>query len=241
MPLSNNAILANLMVSTGTLTPAFASNTLAYTDAVPNATTSISVTAMLADPNATQTINGAPVPSGGTSAPIALNVGMNAIPVIVTAQDGTTTQTYTITVNRAGPLSNNAALSNLVVSAGTLTPSFATATLNYTDSVSNATTSINVTPTAADANATIKVNNTTVASGSASADIALSLGDEPDHHRRHRARRHDESDLHGHRQSRIAPRRATTRRCRRLTISSGALTPSFVSTTLRIPMPSPTR
>ncbi len=231
LPLSNNASLANLMVSTGTLTPAFAANTLAYTDAVPNATTSISVTAMLADPNATQTINGAPVPNGGTSAPIALNPGANAIPVIVTAQDGTTTQTYTITVNRAGPLSNNAALSNLVVSAGSLTPSFATATLNYTDSVSNATTSINVTPTTADANATIKVNNTTVASGSASADIALGLGANPI---TIAVTAEDGTTIQTYTVivNRASVALSNNAALSGLTISSGALTPSFVSTTL---------
>src|SRR6202000_1717323 len=126
-----------------------------------------------------QTIAGVAVANGGTSAPIMLNLGMNAIPVIVTAQDGTTQQTYTITVNRAGPLSNNAALSNLVVSAGTLTPAFAAATLDYADSVPNATTSINVTPTAADAGATITVNGSAVASGTASIDFALLVGANP--------------------------------------------------------------
>jgi hypothetical protein len=231
LPLNNNASLANLMVSAGTLTPAFAPNTLDYTDAVLNATSSITVTAMLADPSATQTVNGTPLANGGTTAPIALNVGMNAIPVVVTAQDGTTTKTYTITVNRAGPLSNNAALSNLIVSAGTLTPSFASATLVYTDSVANTTTSINVTPTAADAGATITVNGAAVASGSASSDFVLSVGANPISVV---VTAQDGTTIQTYTVTvnRASPALSNNASLSSLTISSGTLTPSFVSTTL---------
>jgi trimeric autotransporter adhesin len=75
----------------------------------------------------------------------------------------------------SGP-SNNADLSNLTLSTGTLTPVFAAATTSYTSSVANAVNSITVTPTAADANATITVNGTAVASGTASGNIALNVG-----------------------------------------------------------------
>src|SRR4029077_17477246 len=106
---------------------------------------------------------------------ISLNVGDNVITTVVTAQDGTTVKTYTVTVNRAP--STNANLSNLTLSAGTLTPAFSSGTLSYTASVSNATTSITETPTTADATATIKVNGVSVVSGNASQAINLSVGD----------------------------------------------------------------
>ena len=173
---SNNAALSNLTISNGSLTPVFASNTLGYTDSVSNAVSSVTVTPTTSDPNATVTVDGTTVTSGSASGAIALAVGMNNINVVVTAQDGTTMQTYTIAVNRAGTLSNNAALSNLVITSGSLVPVFASTTVNYTDAVSNATTSVTVTPTTADANATVTVNGTTVASGSASGAIALAVG-----------------------------------------------------------------
>jgi Cadherin-like beta sandwich domain len=173
---SNNANLSNLAISSGTLTPSFASNTLSYTDSVTNAVASVTVTPTTADANATVKVNGTAVTSGSASAAITLNVGMNNVGVVVTAQDGTTTQSYTIVVNRAGAQSNNANLSNLAISSGTLTPAFASNTLSYTDAVANAATSITVTPTTADANATIKVNGTAVTSGSASAAITLNVG-----------------------------------------------------------------
>jgi tRNA threonylcarbamoyladenosine modification (KEOPS) complex Pcc1 subunit len=175
--LSNNADLSALAISAGTLSPSFAANQLDYTDAVPNATTSVTVTPTTADGNASVTVNGNTVTSGQASGAINLNVGDNVITIVVTAEDNTTTKTYTVTVNRAGAASNNADLSALAISAGTLSPSFASNTLDYTDAVSNATTSVTVTPTTADANATVTVNGSTVASGQASGAINLAVGD----------------------------------------------------------------
>lgn len=70
----------------------------------------------------------------------------------------------------------NADLSNLVPSAGTLDPAFDSATITYTAAVPFATTSITVTPTVAEVGATVTVNATPVTSGDASAPIALSVG-----------------------------------------------------------------
>ena len=58
--------------------------------------------------NATVTVNGAlslPRRSIWRS-------GANAVPVVVTAQDGTTTRTYTVTVHRASPASTGRFLSD---------------------------------------------------------------------------------------------------------------------------------
>jgi gliding motility-associated-like protein len=82
--------------------------------------------------------------------------------------------TFTITVNPAN--SANANLTSLKLSNGKLSPNFAGDTTNYTAIVPNAITSITVTPTAADSSAIITVNGVTVASGSPSASIPLSVG-----------------------------------------------------------------
>ena len=62
-------------------------------------------------PAATVTVNGTAVTSGTAAGPIPLQFGGNLITVTVTAQDGTTTGTYTITVIRTQ--SSTATLSNL--------------------------------------------------------------------------------------------------------------------------------
>jgi len=78
-------------------------------------------------------------------------------------------------------LHNNASLSALTLSAGTLSPVFATNTTGYSAGVSNATASMTVTPTVADATAAmqVRVNGgaySTVASGNASGALALNTG-----------------------------------------------------------------
>ncbi|MGH7021401.1 MAG: cadherin-like beta sandwich domain-containing protein, partial [Brevundimonas sp.] len=105
--LSSNATLSALALSSGTLSPVFDAGTASYTASVSGATTSITVTPTVADADATVTVNGVSLTSGSASGAIALNVGSNTITTVVTAQDGTTTRTYTTTVTRAAPLSLN--------------------------------------------------------------------------------------------------------------------------------------
>ena len=171
---SSNANLAGLLTSKGTFSPAFASGTLNYTDAVGNTITSLTVTPTTSGGNATVKVNGTAVTSGTPSAPISLVVGPNTVTVVVTAQDGTTTKTYTITVNRA--LSADADLSSLKMSKGIFSPAFDSATTAYTDAIGNAITTVTVTPTTDDPNATVKVNGNPVTSGTPSNAISIPVG-----------------------------------------------------------------
>jgi gliding motility-associated-like protein len=171
---SSTATLSNLTLSSGTLTPTFNGAVTVYTADVTNATTSITVTPTTTDPTAAVTVNGTPVLSGTASGSIPLFIGPNTITVTVTAQDGVTSSTYTITVNRAA--SSIATLSNLTISSGTLIPVFASGTTSYVASVDNTVTSITITPTTTDATATVTVNGTAVTSGSASNAINLNVG-----------------------------------------------------------------
>jgi len=100
---STVATLSSLALNAGTLTPVFASVTTGYSATVPNATSSITVTPAVTQPQATITVNGTAVDSGTASGGISLNVGGNLITVLVTAQDGVTTKAYTINVNRSQP------------------------------------------------------------------------------------------------------------------------------------------
>lgn len=98
---SSNADLSDLTLSTGILNPAFASATTSYTSSVGNGVTSITITPTVSESNASVTVNGTAVTSGTASAALPLIVGANTITTVVTAQDGTTTKTYTVTVTRA--------------------------------------------------------------------------------------------------------------------------------------------
>jgi hypothetical protein len=172
---STDATLSALTGNGLTINPTFVSATKAYTATVLNTVTNTTVTPVTSNAFASVTVNGTTVTSGSVSGIIPLNVGSNVISTVVTAQDGTTRQTYTLTVTRVP--SSVAFLSNLTINSGTLNPAFSSVTMVYTAAVTNATTSITLTPTTLDATATVKVNGTTVASGSATGALALSVGD----------------------------------------------------------------
>ena len=174
---SSNALLSiikttptSALTNTGTT-----GTTTTYTTTAASSTASVTITPTAQDPTAAIKVNGTGVASGTASGSIAIPVGQTIITIVVTAQDGTTTHTYSITVTR---LSNDALLSTIKLTpASALTNTGTTgSTTTYTTSVSNATTSVTVTATAQDATATIKVNGTTVASGTSSGSIALAIG-----------------------------------------------------------------
>jgi len=171
---STVATLSNLTISGVNLNPGFTAATTSYLTNVGNAIASVTVTPAVSDTTATVTVNGVTVAQGSTSANIPLNVGINTITTVVTAQDGTTTDTYTTTITRAA--SSTATLANLVASTGTLNPAFAPGTTNYTATVSNTAVSVNITPSATDTTATLTVNGISVLSGTASANIPLNVG-----------------------------------------------------------------
>ncbi|MDA7483282.1 cadherin-like beta sandwich domain-containing protein, partial [Planktomarina temperata] len=164
---SSDATLSALTLSQGSLSPSFASGTLAYTSSVPNSVSSLIVTPTTNDANATAIVNGA-----SAATPVTLAVGSNTVTVQVTAQDGTTIQSYTVAVTRAA--SSDATLSALTLSSGSLSPSFASGTLAYTALVSNSVSSLIVTPTTNDANATATVNGASPAT-----PVTLAVGSNP--------------------------------------------------------------
>jgi SPP1 family predicted phage head-tail adaptor len=91
--------LTNLVVTTATLSPAFAGTTYAYTASVANAVSSVTVTPTCA--TATEiTVNSLPVASGVASSAVALAVGANTITVVM-RKTAKPTRTYTITITRA--------------------------------------------------------------------------------------------------------------------------------------------
>ncbi|TDH19745.1 hypothetical protein EXU57_22870 [Segetibacter sp. 3557_3] len=96
-----NTLLSNLTVSTGTLSPNFASATTTYSVAVANSIASIRVTATAAYPVPTTIlINDTIETSGTASRPIMLSPGENKITVVINGP-GLKTSTYTITVVKA--------------------------------------------------------------------------------------------------------------------------------------------
>ena len=111
--LSTDATLSGLTVYDGssnlTLSPSFASGTEAYTASAAYDIATVTVTASKNQADATvawldasdATLADADTNAAGRQ--VALAAGANTFKVKVTAEDGTTTKTYTVTVNRASP------------------------------------------------------------------------------------------------------------------------------------------
>jgi hypothetical protein len=144
--LSSDASLSSLTPGYGSLDPAFQPETLAYTSIVSYSVSSLVITPTASETHATiqARVNGgswSPVTSGSASTPLDLNVGSNTVEVKVTAQDGATTRTYTLTVTRA----DRSELVGLVSSVGSLVPVFNPVTRFYSLPLPEGTKSITLT------------------------------------------------------------------------------------------------
>ncbi|MBC5773665.1 cadherin-like beta sandwich domain-containing protein [Pontibacter sp. KCTC 32443] len=97
--LSPDADLKSFTLSTGTLSPAFAAATTSYTASVANEITTVNITPTLSHTKATLTVNGT-VSASGAAKSMSLNVGVNTLAIVVTAENGIT-KTYTLAITRA--------------------------------------------------------------------------------------------------------------------------------------------
>jgi hypothetical protein len=96
--------LSALTSSAGALSPAFSAGTLVYTAGallplVPSAASMATVTATTTDPGATITINGSPATSGVAGPAFPIPPGPTQATIVVTAADGVTTSTYSLTID----------------------------------------------------------------------------------------------------------------------------------------------
>ncbi|MBN2160556.1 MAG: cadherin-like beta sandwich domain-containing protein, partial [Spirochaetes bacterium] len=144
-PLGDDASLSALTTDLGTWNTPFTPSTYNYTVTTGGYDTSVVVTATATDPYATININS----QGASPQTIALgSMGTTTeVAVLVTAQDGTTTLTYTLYVVR--PSTCPPSISDITTSpAGTWDSPFATGDYDYTVTVDDEVAAVVVTVTA---------------------------------------------------------------------------------------------
>ena len=115
-PPSVNALLKGLSVAEGALSPSFDPNTTAYTISIPADKSSLSLDVTPADSKATYQITGNE----------AFRREGNIVSITVTAEDGKSQTTYTITVAREEPV-----FAAIELSEGILTPEFTPSVTEY--------------------------------------------------------------------------------------------------------------
>ena len=167
---STDATLSGLTLS-GIDFGTFSSGTTSYTASVAHSVWQTTVSPTVNDSGASHVIKLGGVEDGDGT--VALAVGSNVITVEVTAEDDSTTRTYTVTVARSAPPSSDATLSGLTLS-GIDFGTFASGTISYTVSVANSVSQTTVTPTMNDDGAShvIKLGGATDADGV----LSLSVG-----------------------------------------------------------------
>ncbi|MFJ7669435.1 S-layer homology domain-containing protein [Lysinibacillus sp. NPDC097195] len=98
---AGHANLKNLMISSGTLSPAFNKEITSYTASVSSVVDSVIITPIVEESTSTVTVNGTLA-----TQPIKLVTGANTIQVMVTATGGSS-QLYTIVITKAAPAESN--------------------------------------------------------------------------------------------------------------------------------------
>jgi hypothetical protein len=177
---SNESRLASIEVEDGiySLSPAFDSDVFSYSLVVSSSFSTLDFGQVWGvDFNAeiVVTVDGTQVPfSAGQFSATGMTPGVQSVIVITsTASDGSSTNSYTITVDL---VSGNGNMASLAISEGALSPAFDIDEHFYSVLVDATVSQIAVTPIAEDTDASILVNGVPVASGSLSASETLGFG-----------------------------------------------------------------
>jgi hypothetical protein len=158
--LGGDNTLRSLALSPGTLSPSFTAGTQNYSGNVATSVDRVTVSATKSDPNAV--ISG-DVPNEGRATITLDGPGTTkVVSIIVTAPNGTS-KTYSITVKRAAPSSDDN-LSGLTVNQGSLEPDFASGILNYKVDVAHDVDSVIISARKSDSNAVMSAFGSVIAS-----------------------------------------------------------------------------
>ena len=160
------------------LSPAFASGTTTYTAVVAHDLSAVTVSVSVVSAGSAYEIRIGGVVDQDGIVPLAVGAG-NVVTVTVTAQDGETTQTYFVTVTRAG--SADATLSGLSLSGDggkvfALSPAFVSGTTDYTAAVVHDVGAVTVTVSVASAGSAYEIRINGVADQDGIVPLAVGAG-----------------------------------------------------------------
>jgi len=170
--LAGDNTLKSLTVSPGTLAPVFSATTQDYTVNVASGVTEVTVVATKSDPNA---VLSGDLPNEGRATLKLDGPGTTKIvSLTVTAPNGSS-RTYTVTVKRARPSSDDA-LADLTVTPGSLDPAFSSDTLSYRVLVEDDVDSVTLSATKSDPQAVLSALGTVIAAaGTQTGQVSVPL------------------------------------------------------------------
>ena len=173
-PASDDATLRALTLS-GIDIGTFGRATTTYLAAVQHAVSKTTVTVAPTDPSAAVAITDSQGTTHGTWREVELAVGDTEIGIAVSAADGETTATYTVTVTRAAPASTDATLASLTLS-GIDIGTFDATTTSYAAAVAHGLSSTTATATPTDSSAAVAITDSQGTTQGTSRNVNLAVG-----------------------------------------------------------------
>lgn len=170
---SDNVQLSSLEINEGVLSPAFEPSIYSYFAEVSHDITAVSITPVVDDKNAKLLINGQ-LQASGSTIQISLGAGNTNVQIKVVAEDGIHSSNYMLSIQREA--SSNAALEDLILSDGKLSPAFTADQHTYNATVPYSVSQIRVSALTHEPNATLRINGNIVLSGEPTDPIKLKVG-----------------------------------------------------------------
>lgn len=149
--------LSSLLISDGTLNPAFSTRTQNYTARVDYSVNNLIITPTARDNTQIITINGERV-QDGTNYTLPLSVGPNHIQITVSMEDGRS-KTYNLDVTRS--VEAPSGLKELTVVGAELSPAFSSDVTTYSAKVDNSVSNVYINAVPDSAQAKVKISGTT--------------------------------------------------------------------------------
>ena len=149
-PPSADTTLGSLAVTDATIIPSFLARVKAYAATVASRRSLVTLHLATGNDGATVAVNPPDANPDVEGWQIPVEIGANTVTITVTAEDGTTTGTYTLTVTRNSLETESAPLGSLAVTGATLVPEFNADVLSYAALVNNDTAQVTLTAAGAE-------------------------------------------------------------------------------------------
>ena len=176
MPPSSDATLKSLAVAGATISPAFQSSSESYSTTVRSHVSLITLELETSDDGASIEVSPTDANDEAEGWQIPVEVGTSTVAIAVTAENGTSTKSYTLTVNRNSLEMESAPLGSLSVEGATVYPAFSEDVLSYTAVVGNEQAQVTVSASGKNMGSTVAVDPADADAETEDHEVALDEG-----------------------------------------------------------------
>ena len=175
-PPSTDATLGSLAVADATIRPSFQSGVTTYAATVASRRSLVTLHLATGGDGATVAVNPPDANPDVEGWQIPVEIGANTVTITVTAENGTTTGTYTLTVTRNSLQTESAPLGSLAVAGATLVPEFNAGVLSYAVLVGNDTAQVTLTAAGEEEGSGVAYDQTDQDAGTEGQQVSLAEG-----------------------------------------------------------------